>query len=72
MRLFYYIICLLAGALSSYAFGGYVQAHNPFPNDFRVQAYAIPFFAGFIVCRFFMPVILLFILYLGAFFKPER
>lgn len=58
MPLLRYVACLIAGALSAYAFGDYFQAHNPFSDDFRVQAYAIPFFAGFIVCRFLFPLVL--------------
>lgn len=58
MPLLKYVICLTVGALSAYAFGDYFQAHNPFSDDFRVQAYAIPFFAGFMVCRHFFPVVL--------------
>ncbi|HDS1721781.1 hypothetical protein NPS53_09730 [Pseudomonas putida] len=58
MRLLTLIICTIAGAVSCVAFGDWVQAHNPFSNDFRVQAYAIPFVAGFLMCRLVVPSIL--------------
>lgn len=51
------LISLIAGAISCYFFGGWVQAHNPFLNDFRVQAYGIAFAAGFVICRLSLPLI---------------
>ncbi|KAF0251286.1 hypothetical protein [Pseudomonas putida] len=57
MRLLNLIICVIVGAGSSFAFGDWVQAHNPFTNDFRVQAYAIPFVAGVVICRLLIPTI---------------
>lgn len=57
MRLLTFLICVIAGVLSCFAFGDWVQAQNPFPSDFRVQAYAIPFVVGFLICRLTVPAI---------------
>ena len=72
MKLLYFIICLIGGALSCYAFGGFVQAHNPFPNDFRVQAYGIAFIAGFLVFRLLLPCALALAGYLATQMRATR
>lgn len=59
MQLFKFVLCLAAGAASCYLFGGFVQTHNPFENDFRVQAYGLAFIAGFLLFRLILPAILI-------------
>lgn len=72
MHLSMFIICLIAGAISCYLFGGFVQAHNPFTNDFRVQAYGIAFVAGFLLFRLFPLLIMTIISGLGMIKKKNR
>lgn len=50
-----FIVSVLVGAVTCYFFGGFVQIHNPFQNDFRAQAYGIAFIAGFLMCRLVLP-----------------
>lgn len=72
MNIVTYIACFLVGALSCYAFGGLVQAHNPFHDDFRVQAYGVAFVAGFLFCRLLLPACVVFAGYLMALARPSR
>jgi hypothetical protein len=72
VKLFSFIICLIVGAISCFAFGGLIQAYNPFPNDFRVQAYGIAFIAAFLICRLLIPAALIFAGYLMALMRSSR
>lgn len=71
-HIFTFIISVLVGALSCSAFSGYVQAHNPFQNDFRVQAYGVAFIAGFLWCRLLLPACVVFAGYLMALVRSSR